>query len=117
MDKAIILYRFPKHHVNDNSLIMILQEEAVPESLKNILLVMVDGGYLMPPSENADNSEIWDETWKRVDRFLPDLYKEIFPEASPPASLTTTETSEKPTAREKEPSSKLNEATVSSASV
>lgn len=45
---------------------------------------MVDGGYLIPPSENAKNSEIWEETWKRVDRFLPNLYTEIFPEAHPP---------------------------------
>ena len=70
----------------------------------------------MPPSENTNKSEIWDETWKRVDRFLPELYKEIFPRASPPASLTKTETSEKSPPRDKEPSSKLDEAKVSPAS-
>jgi len=62
------------------------QEEAVPESLKNILLVMADGGYLVPPAENEKPSEIWEETWKCVDRFLPDLFREIFPEIkAPPA--------------------------------
>lgn len=60
------------------------QEEAVPESLKNILLVMADGGYLVPPTENEKPSEIWEETWKRVDRFLPDLFREIFPEVNAP---------------------------------
>lgn len=67
----------------------------------------------MPPSENANNSEIWDETWKRVDRFLPELHKEIFPEASPAASLTITKTSKKSPPPNNEPSSKLVEAKVS----
>jgi len=63
------------------------QEEAVPESLKNILLVMADGGYLVPPADNEKPSEIWEETWKRVDRFLPDLFQEIFPEVKTPATV------------------------------
>ncbi|EEP80403.1 conserved hypothetical protein [Uncinocarpus reesii 1704] len=53
--------------------------EAVPESLKNILLVMADGGYLVPPSVDESKEKIWVETQKRLDRFLPDLFKEIFP--------------------------------------
>ena len=41
----------------------------------------------MPPTEKSKGSEMWEETWKRVDRFLPDLYAEIFPEAvQPPKS-------------------------------
>ncbi|EAS27995.3 Sec7 domain-containing protein [Coccidioides immitis RS] len=55
--------------------------EAVPESLKNILLVMADGGYLSPPSEDPTKEKIWIETQRRLDRFLPDLFKEIFPSA------------------------------------
>lgn len=75
-------------------------EEQVPESLKNILLVMADGGYLMPPgsgeegegdngkqegdSRRGDEDEgregMWEETRKRVDRFLPGLFAEVFPE-------------------------------------
>ena len=40
----------------------------------------------MPPSDNETPSEIWEETWKRVDRFLPDLFREVFPEhKAPPA--------------------------------
>ncbi|KAJ5945829.1 hypothetical protein N7454_002668 [Penicillium verhagenii] len=56
-------------------------EEAIPESLKNILLVMADGGYLVPPSQDPRKEEMWLETRKRLGRFLPDLFAEIFPDA------------------------------------
>ena len=59
-------------------------EEAVPESLKNILLVMTDGGFLQPPFKDQQPTELWIETCKRVDRFLPNLIAEIFPQASAP---------------------------------
>lgn len=52
-------------------------EEAVPESLKNILLVMSSSGYLVPPSEDPSQEKLWTETWKRLNRFLPDLRKEL----------------------------------------
>jgi brefeldin A-resistance guanine nucleotide exchange factor 1 len=58
----------------------LLQAEAIPESLKNILLVMADGGHLVPPSQDSSKEPIWTETKKRLERFLPDLFKEIFPE-------------------------------------
>ena len=41
---------------------------------------MVDGGYLEPPSKGEKPSRIWQETWKRVDRSLPSLFRDIFPE-------------------------------------
>ena len=58
--------------------------EAVPESLKNILLVMSSGGYLIPPSERPEEQtkqqkQLWIETWTRLERFLPELMPEIFP--------------------------------------
>ena len=53
------------------------QEEAVPESLKNILLVMASSGYLVPASQEPSQQRLWTETWKRLDRFLPDLRKEL----------------------------------------
>ncbi len=59
-------------------------EEAVPESLKNILLVMANSKILAPPSSGEQPSELWIETGKRVDRFLPDLMTELFPEAKAP---------------------------------
>ena len=57
------------------------QEEAVPESLKNILLVMTSGGYLVPPQQDPRHEKLWFETWTRLDRFLPRLYSEIYPDA------------------------------------
>ncbi|KKY18687.1 putative sec7 domain protein [Phaeomoniella chlamydospora] len=78
-------------------------EEAVPESLKNILLVMAAGGYLVPPTEGKDasnNSEgtsadedkgkvkLWIETQKRLERFVPELWNEIFPPPAPAAATT-----------------------------
>ncbi|KAJ5932311.1 hypothetical protein N7516_006800 [Penicillium verrucosum] len=71
--------------------------EAVPESLKNILLVMADGGYLVSPSQDPSKEEIWVETRKRLGRFLPDLFSEIFPdtpnepEKSPDSAISSPE--------------------------
>lgn len=48
--------------------------------MKNILLVMASQGILVPPSENKEQEPLWNETWKRLDRFLPHLFAEIFPE-------------------------------------
>lgn len=56
-------------------------EEAVPESLKNILLVMADGGYIKLPVDGQERTQMWDETAKRVDRFVPELIGEIFPKS------------------------------------
>jgi brefeldin A-resistance guanine nucleotide exchange factor 1 len=54
-----------------------LQEEAVPESLKNVLLVMSSSGYLVARSQDPAEEKLWTETWKRIDRFLPDLRKDL----------------------------------------
>lgn len=52
---------------------------------------MLNGGYLVPPEDttNGSSSEIWEETWKRVDRFLPNLFVEIFPPPPPTAAAST----------------------------
>lgn len=52
-------------------------EEAVPENLKNVLLFMSSSGYLVPPSKDPSQENLWTETWKRIDRFLPDLRTEL----------------------------------------
>ncbi|KAL9088934.1 MAG: hypothetical protein Q9165_005991 [Trypethelium subeluteriae] len=76
-------------------------EEAIPESLKNILLVMADGGYLLPPppppppsaspvpdpqwnydTRTPQQQKLWSETWLKLERFLPKLMPELFPEAA-----------------------------------
>lgn len=55
--------------------------EAVPESLKNILLVMAGGEYLRVPGPGAEGDVIWTESKKRLDRFLPGLLDSLFPVA------------------------------------
>ncbi|CAK7218425.1 GDP/GTP exchange factor for ARF [Sporothrix curviconia] len=52
-------------------------EEAVPENLKNVLLFMASSGYLVAPNIDPSKEELWVETWKRIDRFLPDLKNEL----------------------------------------
>lgn len=54
-----------------------MQEEAVPENLKNVLLFMSSNGYLVPPSQDPSKEKLWSESWKRIDRFLPDLRKDL----------------------------------------
>jgi golgi-specific brefeldin A-resistance guanine nucleotide exchange factor 1 len=42
---------------------------------------MSSSGYLIPPEEDSpEKNELWNETWKRLDRFLPGLKQELFPE-------------------------------------
>ncbi|KAH8151300.1 uncharacterized protein LAJ45_04502 [Morchella importuna] len=73
-------------------------EEAVPESLKNVLLVMASGKYLVPPEEDATGEELWNQTWKRLERFLPGFLAELFPPSPPPPP---------PPALKEEPTEKL----------
>lgn len=50
---------------------------------------MASSGYLVPPSQNPEREKLWTETWKRIDRFLPDLRNELFaedPKAEEPPS-------------------------------
>jgi brefeldin A-resistance guanine nucleotide exchange factor 1 len=57
--------------------------EAVPESLKNILLVMAGSGYLTPPGKGVKGDETWEETQKRLERFQPELLRSLFPPKTP----------------------------------
>ncbi|KUL90825.1 hypothetical protein ZTR_00895 [Talaromyces verruculosus] len=66
-------------------------EEAIPESIKNILLVMADSGHLIPPPTSDPNKQkIWTETKKRLDRFLPNLFSELFPVSESQKDVPTT---------------------------
>lgn len=38
---------------------------------------MASSGYLVPPQEDPSQEKLWVETWKRIDRFLPDLRNEL----------------------------------------
>ncbi|KAI0854184.1 hypothetical protein F5Y00DRAFT_222474 [Daldinia vernicosa] len=71
-------------------------EEAVPENLKNVLLFMSSSGYLVPPSKDPSQENLWVETWKRIDRFLPDLRNELALEEPEPLSEEKQSTTEEP---------------------
>jgi len=59
---------------------MVLEQfEAVPELLKNVLLVMNASGFLLPPHDEQRTEEqaaLWNATFERIHPFLPDLQGE-----------------------------------------
>ncbi|KAI0646905.1 Sec7-domain-containing protein [Trametes meyenii] len=62
--------------------------EAIPESLKNVLLVMNATGLLVPPTSPEDTREerqiaLWAATHERIERFLPSFLDEIIPTPPP----------------------------------
>ncbi|KAL2878804.1 GDP/GTP exchange factor for ARF [Colletotrichum sp. CLE4] len=52
-------------------------EEAVRENLKNVVLFMASSGFLVSPRQDASKEKLWNETWKRIDRFLPELKSDL----------------------------------------
>ncbi|KAI1297610.1 GDP/GTP exchange factor for ARF [Mortierella claussenii] len=52
--------------------------EAVPESLKNCLLVMSTSEAFSETTADEPDS-LWNVTWTRINKFLPNLKAEIFP--------------------------------------
>lgn len=65
--------------------------EAIPESLKNMLLVMSTAGIFECPSDDPSNSDskcrqysaLWQVTWERIDCFLPNLKSDLIATRSP----------------------------------
>lgn len=51
--------------------------EAVPESLKNMLLVM-DSAKVF--ENQQDSMQLWNLTWDRISKFLPNMKDELFKE-------------------------------------
>lgn len=64
-------------------MLIVLQYEAVPESLKNVILVMNATDILVPPSPGDHRTDqqraLWDATHERVERFLPGFLAEVVP--------------------------------------
>lgn len=56
---------------------------------------MASSGYLVPPSQDPSKQALWVETWKRVDRFLPELRDDLALE-KPNALPDTRETLSQP---------------------
>ncbi|XP_014204621.1 Golgi-specific brefeldin A-resistance guanine nucleotide exchange factor 1 isoform X2 [Copidosoma floridanum] len=65
--------------------------EAIPESLKNMLLVMASAGVLQC------ESYLWTPTWRAIDAFLPNLKAELFPEPVPSPPPSSPPQSQSPT--------------------
>ncbi|CAG5085057.1 Oidioi.mRNA.OKI2018_I69.PAR.g10801.t2.cds [Oikopleura dioica] len=59
--------------------------EAIPESLKNMLLVMDTAGIFHNP--DTGYTDLWQVTWDRIDVFLPNLKQELFKETQQPEHL------------------------------
>uniref|UniRef100_A0A8C3SDY4 Golgi-specific brefeldin A-resistance guanine nucleotide exchange factor 1 n=1 Tax=Chelydra serpentina TaxID=8475 RepID=A0A8C3SDY4_CHESE len=55
-----------------------LLPEAIPESLKNMLLVMDTAGIFHSADSRTGYSDLWEITWERIDCFLPRLRDELF---------------------------------------
>jgi len=73
--------------------------EAVPESLKNVILVMNAAEILVPPSADDHRDErqrtLWSATLERMERFLPGFLAEII--SIPPVSSTPPQRAPSPT--------------------
>uniref|UniRef100_A0A8C4ZVZ2 Golgi brefeldin A resistant guanine nucleotide exchange factor 1 n=1 Tax=Gadus morhua TaxID=8049 RepID=A0A8C4ZVZ2_GADMO len=66
--------------------------EAIPESLKNMLLVMDTAGIFHCSDSRTGYSDLWEITWERIVCFLPNLREELFKQTviadpGPPNSL------------------------------
>ncbi|MED6232993.1 G-box binding factor [Ataeniobius toweri] len=76
--------------------------EAIPESLKNMLLVMDTAGIFRSSDSRTGYSDLWEITWERIVCFLPNLREELFkqtvipdqapsPQGEPVQSISTPE--------------------------
>ena len=94
-----------------HSSLIFTQYEAVPESLKNVVLVMNAADILVPPPSAGEDRRterqraLWDATHERIERFLPGFLPEVVPAPPPPtppqapvAAQTAQETSAPPPA-------------------
>lgn len=54
----------------------IYQNEAIPETLKNMLLVMLNG-KANSKEELHSKQAFWDVTWTKVNSFLPQMSEEL----------------------------------------
>jgi golgi-specific brefeldin A-resistance guanine nucleotide exchange factor 1 len=91
----------------------------VRENLKNVLLFMVSSGHLVSPKQDPSKEKIWTETWKRIDRFLPDMRTDLAleePEEEPaPAKVEAAPTKAEPTPAENESAQEASSTTAEEA--
>ena len=58
-----------------------LLSESIPESLKNMLLVMSTSGIFKYNDATLNSSTLWDLTWTRIHQFIPGLRTFLFPDS------------------------------------
>ncbi|KAM6956606.1 Golgi-specific brefeldin A-resistance guanine nucleotide exchange factor 1 [Aplochiton taeniatus] len=63
--------------------------EAIPESLKNMLLVMDTAGIFHSADSRTGYSDLWEITWERIDCFLPHLREELFKQTVMPEPVSS----------------------------
>jgi brefeldin A-resistance guanine nucleotide exchange factor 1 len=75
-----------------------VQSEAVPESLKNVILVMQSAGILVPPTvdERGDprdepNRLLWQITHDKIEQFMPGFMESVIPPPPPVTVVPSTE--------------------------
>ncbi|XP_018083084.1 Golgi-specific brefeldin A-resistance guanine nucleotide exchange factor 1 isoform X4 [Xenopus laevis] len=75
-----------------------LLPEAIPESLKNMLLVMDTAGIFHCADSRTGYSDLWEITWERIDCFLPRLREDLFKQTviQDPPNVVATETPVEP---------------------
>ncbi|XP_014241483.1 Golgi-specific brefeldin A-resistance guanine nucleotide exchange factor 1 [Cimex lectularius] len=72
----ILDYKDKYMHADNSDLLL----EAIPESLKNLLLVMDSTGVF---TGQDGRNEIWMITWDKINSFLPNLHNELFKPVRP----------------------------------
>ncbi|XP_067331821.1 Golgi-specific brefeldin A-resistance guanine nucleotide exchange factor 1 isoform X2 [Channa argus] len=63
--------------------------EAIPESLKNMLLVMDTAGIFHSADSKTGYSDLWEITWERIVCFLPHLREELFKQTVIPDPISS----------------------------
>ena len=64
-----------------------LLSESIPESLKNMLLVMSTSGIFKYNDSTLNSSTLWDLTWTRIHQFIPGLRTFLFPDSPTEKSM------------------------------
>merc|ERR1719430_1912747 len=94
--------------------------DALPESLKNMLLVMDTSGRGLFFTDSGEPTPLWGVTWEKVETFLPGLRDELFPDwqkRSSPKSNSSDEVSKDPDLKDQNSSLDTNSASDTNAEV
>lgn len=67
---------------------------------------MASSGNLVSPHKDPSKEKLWTETWKRIDRFLPELRGELALDEPPNQETTNNQTVDAP-AQSEDPSGEI----------